>query len=134
MSARNGKPFSKPIKTHWVFKMGFPVNHKRMKAKQSAPATAKERAHMERVAALPCLVCGGNSTVHHVTGSAYVMGRLPRSHQLVVPLCPTHHQIQHGPKESVEALNHRGFYKMHGIDLLAEAEFLRLESINEGIL
>ena len=114
--------------------MGQPVSHRRMKAKAGAPPTAKERAHMERVASLPCLVCGGGSTVHHVTGSAHIMGRLPRSHQLVVPLCPVHHQIQHGPKESVEALNHRGFYKLHGIDLLAEAEFLRVESIQEGIL
>jgi hypothetical protein len=53
---------------------------------------------------------------------------------MVVPLCPVHHQIQHGPKESVEALGHRGFYRTHKIDLLAEAEFLRLESIQEGIL
>lgn len=114
--------------------MGAPVNHRRMKAKAGAPPTAKERAHMERVAKLPCLVCGDGSTVHHVTGSAHVMGRLPRSHELVVPLCPKHHQVIHGPRESVEALGHRGFYRMHGIDLLAEAEFLRLESIQEGIL
>lgn len=114
--------------------MGAPVNHKRMKPKVATPPTAKERAHMERVAALPCLVCGGKATVHHVTGSSHVMGRLPRSHEMVVPLCPVHHQIQHGPKESVEALGHRGFYRKHKIDLLAEAEFLRLESIAEGIL
>lgn len=89
---------------------------------------------MERVAKLPCLVCGDGSTVHHVTGSSHVMGRLPRSHELVVPLCPKHHQVIHGPRESVEALGHRGFYRAHKIDLLAEAEFLRLESIQEGIL
>lgn len=114
--------------------MGTPVNHRRIKAKAGTPPTAKERAHMERVAKLPCLVCGGGSTVHHVTGSSHVMGRLPRSHELVVPLCPKHHQVIHGPRESVEALGHRGFYRMHGIDLLAEAEFLRLESVQEGIL
>lgn len=114
--------------------MGCKLVHRRMKPKAATPPTAKERAHMERVAKLPCLVCGDGSTVHHVTGSSHVMGRLPRSHELVVPLCPVHHQIQHGPKESVEALGHRGFFKMHKIDLLAEAEFLRLESIQEGIL
>lgn len=113
--------------------MGYQVNHRRIKAKAVTP-TAKERAHIDRVAKLPCLKCGAGATIHHVTGSSHVMGRLPRSHQLVVPLCPVHHLIQHGPKESVEALGHRGFYKTHGIDLLAEAEFLRLESINEGIL
>lgn len=41
---------------------------------------------------------------------------------LVVPLCPVHHQIQWGPRESVEALGHGGFYRVYGIDLLAEAE------------
>jgi hypothetical protein len=70
------------------------------------------------------LVCGGQATVHHVTGYADRMGRAPRSHMRVVPLCPVHHQIQHGPRDSVEALGHRGFYKVHGIDLMAAAERL----------
>ena len=85
---------------------------------------AVERRHIARVAALPCLVCGGQATVHHVTGYADRMGRIPRRHDRVVPLCPRHHQIQHGPRESVEALGHRGFYRVHGINLLAEAERL----------
>lgn len=90
---------------------------------------------MDRVAQLPCLVSGERPvTLHHVSASSHVSGRLPRSHQLVVPLAPRYHLIQHGPKDSVEALGHRGFYKMHGIDLLAEAEFLRTESIMEGLL
>jgi hypothetical protein len=114
--------------------MGAPVNHRRMKAKAGTPPTAKERAHMERVAKLPCLVCGDGSTVHHVTGSAHVMGRLPRSHELVVPLCPKHHQVIHGPRINLAVVVHVCDYRMHGIDLLAEAEFLRLESIQEGIL
>ena len=115
--------------------MGYQVNHKRMNPKASAPPTAKEKAHMDRVAQLPCLVSGERPvTLHHVTGYADIMGRLPRSHQLVVPLAPRYHLIQHGPKESVEALGHRGFFKTHGIDLLAEAEFLRAESIMEGVL
>jgi len=86
--------------------------------------TAAERAHMAYVASLPCLVCGGTSTVHHVTGYADRMGRAPRSHWRVVPLCPVHHQIQFGPRERVEALGHRGFFHTHGIDLMAEAERL----------
>lgn len=94
---------------------------------------------MDRVAQLPCLVSGERPvTLHHVTGSAHVMGRLPRSHQLVVPLAARFHQKVVDPKASdpisVEGLNHRGFYQKYGIDLLAEAEFLRLESVNEGIL
>lgn len=86
---------------------------------------------MAYVASLPCLVCGGASTVHHVTGCADRMGRFSRSHMLTVPLCPAHHQIQHGPKGSVEALGHRGFYETYGIDLLAEAERIKRERNNE---
>ena len=56
------------------------------------------------------------------------MGRFSRSHRLVVPLAPEYHLIQHGPKSSVEALGHRGFFITYGIDLLAEAERLWAES------
>lgn len=78
---------------------------------------------MARVAGMGCLVCGSPSTVHHVTASIHG-GRLTRSNQRVVPLCPRHHQIQAGPKESVEALGHGGFHATYGIDLLSEAERL----------
>ena len=88
------------------------------------PPTAQERRHLAMVAALPCLVCGAQSTVHHVTGYADRIGRASRSHMRVVPLCPVHHQIQWGPHESVEALGHRGFYERYAIDLMAEAERL----------
>lgn len=90
--------------------------------------------HMERVAGLPCLVAGGPATVHHVTGYADRMGRFSRSHRLVVPLAPEYHLIQHGPRSSVEALGHRGFFDTHGIDLLAEARWLEQESIALGLL
>ena len=82
--------------------------------------TAAEKRHMETVARKGCLVCGGEATVHHVTASIHG-GRLSRSNWLVAPLCPAHHQIQHGPKYSVEALGHRGFFNEHGVDLLADA-------------
>ena len=110
----------------------------RTKPKAGAKPTAKEKAHMARVAALPCLVSGEAATFHHVTGSSFVMGRLPRNHQLGVPLAPRYYQKVHDPKASepisVEGLGHRGFYAKYGIDLLAEAELLRLESVMEGIL
>ena len=77
---------------------------------------------MEYVASLGCLVCGGLSTVHHVTSDGYK--RITRSNYLVTPLCPVHHQIQHGPRESVEALSHAGFTRAYGIDLLAVAHTL----------
>jgi hypothetical protein len=97
--------------------------------------TKAERAHMDRVAQLPCLVSGERPvTLHHVTGYADRMGRLSRSHRLVVPLAAGFHLIQHGPRESVEALGHRGFYKRHGVDLMAEALRLEAESVALGIL
>lgn len=84
--------------------------------------TAAERRHIARIAEMGCLVCGGPATVHHVTSDGYK--RITRSHLLVTPLCPVHHQIQHGPRESVEALGHAGFAKAYGVDLLAEAKRL----------
>ncbi len=92
--------------------------------------TADEKRHMAYVASLPCLVCGGRSTVHHVTGYADRIGRVARAHMRVAPLCPVHHQVQWGPRESVEALGHRGFYETYGIDLMAEAERLANERAN----
>ena len=99
------------------------VAHNRMKPKAGARPNAEEAAHIARVAAIPCLVCGRASTVHHVTASRFG-GRIARSHKRVVPLCPAHHQIQHGPEDSVEALGHGGFYHRHGIDLLEVADRL----------
>jgi hypothetical protein len=83
---------------------------------------------MERVAGLPCLVTGRYPVqLHHVTATISG-GRIARSHKRVVPLVPEMHQIQHGPRESVEALGHRGFYERWGIDLLFEANRLWLET------
>jgi hypothetical protein len=111
--------------------MGWKPDHKRIKPKAGAPPDAQERAHMARVASLPCLVCGARSTVHHVTGYADRIGRIARSHKLVAPLCPRHHQAVYddaSDPQSVERLNHRGFYRVHGIDLYAEAQRLWEES------
>lgn len=90
--------------------------------------TKDERAHMDRVAKLPCLVSGKRPvTLHHVTASIHG-GRIARSHRRVVPLAEEYHLIQHGPRTSVEALGHGGFYLTYGIDLLAEADRLWEES------
>lgn len=105
------------------------VQHVREKPKAGAPPNAAERRHMDRVASLGCLLSGEPATLHHVS-STIEGGRIARSHQRVVPLAPRYHLIQHGPKESVEAVGHRGFYLMHGIDLLAEADRLWKETCN----
>lgn len=86
------------------------------------PTTAVERRHLDRVASMGCLVCEMPSTVHHVTSDGFQ--RLTRTHRRVVPLCPRHHMIQFGPRESVEALGHAGFTATYGIDLLAVADQL----------
>jgi hypothetical protein len=77
---------------------------------------------------MPCIVpgCGGLATVHHVTAGIYG-GRIARSHRRIVPLCRPHHQHDHGPK-CVERLSHAGFWRVHGINLLAEADRLWIES------
>ena len=100
------------------------VNHNRIRQKYSAKPTERERDFHRWVRSMPCLECGSSATLHHVTGHANKIGRAERSHWRVVPLCPIHHQIQHGPKTSVEALSHRGFFDTYGIDLMLEAERL----------
>ncbi len=75
---------------------------------------------------------GQPSTVHHVTSDGYQ--RLTRTHQRIAPLCPTHHMVQFGPRESVEALGHAGFTATYGIDLLAKADelWMQSEAANDG--
>lgn len=103
--------------------------HTRIKPKAGTPPTAIERKHMDRVAGMPCLVCGvWPVTIHHVTAKIEG-GRITRTHKRITPLCARHHQIQHGPMESVEALSHRGFWLDYGIDLLAVADDLWAETI-----
>jgi hypothetical protein len=77
---------------------------------------------------MPCLNCRAPapSSIHHVT-APITGGRIARSHKRVVPLCYACHQHDGGP-ESVERLSHAGFYERHGVDLLAEADRLWLES------
>ena len=93
-----------------------------IKRRSKSKSAAMKRFH-EKVAAMPCLVCGAQATVHHVTASIHG-GRVSRREDRVVPLCPRHHQTVYGPRESVEALGHRGFYLTYGIDLMSEAERL----------
>lgn len=60
---------------------------------QGRTPTADEKAHMDRVACLPCIVCVlhyGKRTpaeVHHLDGKTK-----PGAHFLVIPLCKPHHR------------------------------------------
>lgn len=105
-----------------------------IRAKPKRRAPKDERCHMQLVAAMPCLVCGAwPVTVHHPTAAPYG-GRVARSGRRIVPLCAAHHLIQHGPRESVEALGHTGFFEAYGIDLIAVADRLwrEFEDLNHG--
>lgn len=88
------------------------------------------RRHHDRVAQLGCLVCGGDAEIHHVTGYADKPGRFRRDEWLVTPLCPWHHRLDKSASmpTSVQGLSHQGFYREHGIDLLAEAMRLAAET------
>lgn len=91
-----------------------------LKAKRRYKPVELERFH-HWVAAHGCLVSGEEATLHHVTGYSDRPGRFSRDEWLVVPLAPRFHLIQHGPRWSVEALGHQGFFRIHGIDLYDEA-------------
>jgi hypothetical protein len=101
-----------------------------LRAKGKPYKSVALQRHHDLAAAEGCLVCAREATLHHVTGYADKRGRFSRDEWLVVPLCPEHHLIQHGPRWSVEALGHQGFFRVHGIDLLEEA--IRLADITQG--
>ena len=50
------------------------------------PATKSEKAHMDRVAALGCIICGMPACIHHVRKNAE-----NRNHMMILPLCDDHH-------------------------------------------
>jgi hypothetical protein len=57
--------------------------------------TRAEQRHMDRVAALPCAVCGDVPVhVHHIR-EGHGMGQRA-SNFLTIPLCPSCHQGPHG--------------------------------------
>ena len=73
-------------------------------------ATKAEKAHMTRVAALGCIVCGCPAEVHHIRDGQGTGQRA--SHFLTIPLCPEDHRGKfsiHGSK--------RQFESVHGTEL-----------------
>lgn len=67
--------------------------------------TADELRHMEKVAALPCMICGAWRVELHHEGT-------PRSNMRVLPLCAFHHRREYGPQ--AYHYNKRAFYDTHG--------------------
>ena len=85
--------------------------------RRSVEPTAAQRRYLKWVIEQPCVVTGrAGVTKHHVTASRDG-GRFTRSHWIAVPLCADLHLIQHGPRGSVEAIGHGGFYERYGVDL-----------------
>lgn len=116
---------SAPLKAGKPLQRKAPMRSKR----KSGYKPAVIRFHMNRVAELGCLVSRAPATLHHVTSTINGGRTITRSDKLIVPLAPRFHLIQHGPRESVEALGHRGFYLTHGFDLFAEAVRLWAETV-----
>lgn len=79
--------------------------------------TNAERAHMDRVAQLPCALCGAPppSQVHHLREGQGMSQRA--SNWLVVPLCPSCHQGPQGIHGDQTMLR---IYKIDEMDMLAD--------------
>lgn len=93
------------------------VAHGRMKAKAKAAPDPVERGHMDRLAAMGCLVCGSPASLHHVMKARGKVRR--RDHRFVAPLCREHHQGDKG----VHGLgSEESFKTLYGIDLAMWAE------------
>lgn len=82
------------------------------KAPKPERGTAKAKAHMARVKALPCGICGrpGPSDAHHVFCGRY--GQSKASDFDVIPLCKFCHQV--GP-DAIH-VNKRAWIERHGPD------------------
>jgi hypothetical protein len=97
------------------------VSEKRA-AYKASPEGAAGRAHMGRVAQLPCLVCGAWPVEVHHEGT-------PRSDMRCLPLCPQHHRQEYGP--GAYHYSKRAFYAEHGTsdELLARVERLLASNV-----
>lgn len=92
------------------------MRHETFPYKRAVAPTAAQQRYLDWVVRQPCVVTGRyDVTKHHVTAGRDG-GRFTRSHWIVVPLVRELHQHDHG-KDSVERLNHGGFYEAHGVDL-----------------
>lgn len=87
------------------------VQNDRLK-RRAVSMTADEARHMERIAAMGCLVCGRAANIHHVMRGPEKERR--RDHRFIAPLCVEHHQGRYG----VHGLgSEAAFAARYGIDL-----------------
>ena len=78
--------------------------------------TKAERAHLDRVAALPCACCGDSPVhVHHIRDGQGMAQRA--SDWLTIPLCPSCHQ---GPQGVHGDRTMMRIFKLSELDMLAD--------------
>ena len=86
---------------------GLPPISKKRRAYLASDERKVAKAHMARVAELPCLVCGARPVeVHHEHIHA------PKSDWNVMPLCPPHHRREFGP--GARHYSPTAFFAEHG--------------------
>lgn len=90
------------------------------------PKRVNQKAHKNRVAALGCLVCKGPAEIHHVRA-----GNQSKDDRRIVSLCAGHHR--HNADSFHRLGNVELFFQAHGIDLVKEADWNWLETVNEGL-
>jgi len=84
-----------------------------------APRRVRDEEHLERVARLPCLVCGrAPSHAHHLRFAQLRALGSKVSDEWVVPLCNLHHRGLHDDGDE------EAWWREQGIDAHAEAERL----------
>lgn len=101
------------------------------------PTRIKSASHEDFVRALPCVVCGDNTTTEaaHISYADLRYGKLGRGKGQkeesiwVVPLCGQHHREQHDVGE-------RPFWRANDIDpcRLAAALFIRTQDYQTALL
>lgn len=108
-----------------ALKRGKPLQAKKPMRKRShkrasymnSQARQDGLAHMGRVKALPCLVCGARPVdVHHLPH--------PRDDLRTIALCPFHHRTEYGPQ--AYHYSRRNFNARHGSDEELLAKTLEL--------
>lgn len=92
------------------------MRHETFPYKRAVTPTAEQRRYHAWIETQPCVVTGRYDVTKHHVSAGRDGGRFSRSHWIVVPLVRELHQHDHG-KESVERLNHGGFFEKHGVDL-----------------
>lgn len=100
----------------------------RIKEKYNPKPNARELRHHIRLCNLPCLACGGAGGVFHHLLSFATGKRWRRDHEFGLPLCDCCHRSLHAHGDEQE------WCDVYGFDAVSEAETLRLQSIQVGIL